>query len=71
MRLVFMQAEYLRRCLDSEQDARQLFASWNLHDIDRGQSNLARLAHFDPIDRDPERAVVCEARIAAGHEQGS
>jgi glutamate-ammonia-ligase adenylyltransferase len=43
-RLVFMQAEYLRRCLDSEQDARQLFASWNLHDIDRGKSNLARLA---------------------------
>ncbi len=38
-----MQAEQLRRCLDSEHEARQLFASWNLHDVDRGKSNLARL----------------------------
>jgi glutamate-ammonia-ligase adenylyltransferase len=39
-----MQAEHLRRCLDSEQEARQLFAVWNVHDIDRGKSNLTRLA---------------------------
>ncbi len=38
-----MQAEYLRRCLDSEHDARQLFASWNLRDVERGKSNLERL----------------------------
>ena len=30
-----------------------------------------RLAHFDPIDRDAQRAVVGEARVAAGHELGS
>lgn len=39
-----MQVEYLRRCLDSEHEARQLFASWNVHDLDRGKNNLARLA---------------------------
>jgi glutamate-ammonia-ligase adenylyltransferase len=39
-----MQVEYLRRCLDSEHEARQLFASWNVHDVDRGRNNLARLA---------------------------
>src|SRR5947208_634701 len=41
-----MQAEYLRRCLDSEHDARQLFASWNVHDVDRGRNNLSRLATY-------------------------
>lgn len=38
-----MQAEYLRRCLDSEHESRQLFATWNVHDIERGRHNLARL----------------------------
>lgn len=38
-----MQADTLRRCLESDTEARQLFADWNLHNLDRAKSNLGRL----------------------------
>src|SRR5881227_2802822 len=38
-----MSADVLRRCLESEDEARTLFRSWHLHNFDRARSNLA---HF-------------------------
>src|ERR1700733_14464320 len=39
-----MQTDELRLCLESAAQAHRLLYDWNIHDIERGQSNLARLA---------------------------
>src|SRR4051812_17366929 len=38
-----MSADVLRRCLESDDEARGLFCQWALHDHDRARSNLAHL----------------------------
>ena len=45
-----MQTDELRSCLDSLAQAGKLLYDWNIHDIERGQSNLARLAEVLGID---------------------
>src|SRR5271156_3048354 len=38
-----MQTDELRLCLESGEQARNLLRDWGIHDIERGQNNLARL----------------------------
>src|SRR5271169_2975297 len=39
-----MQTDELRLCLESGEQARTVLSDWGVHDIERGQNNLARLA---------------------------
>ncbi len=41
-----MQTDELRLCLESGEQARNLLCAWGIHDIERGQNNLARLAEM-------------------------
>ncbi len=45
-----MQTDELRLCLESAAQAHKLLYDWNIHDSERGQSNLARLAEVLGLD---------------------
>src|SRR5215813_14358860 len=45
-----MHLEQLRHCLESSDQARPLLHTWNLHDYERGQSNLAHIADSIGLD---------------------
>jgi glutamate-ammonia-ligase adenylyltransferase len=46
-----MQPDRLRLCLESLDEARSLLYDWDLHDFERGQSNLAHLAESLGVER--------------------
>ncbi|MBM3997581.1 MAG: bifunctional [glutamate--ammonia ligase]-adenylyl-L-tyrosine phosphorylase/[glutamate--ammonia-ligase] adenylyltransferase [Planctomycetes bacterium] len=45
-----MQTDELRQCLDSLEHARTLLFDWDIHDIERGKSNLAGMAEVLGLD---------------------
>jgi glutamate-ammonia-ligase adenylyltransferase len=45
-----MQLDHLRTCLDSQTAARTLLFDWNIHDFERGRSNLVQMAEAIGLD---------------------